>query len=154
MALIFVPTIGIKIGKSHILVKGDNSIVASDSLRRLRDNNWLTRAYVYLLEMALQNPFKIIIIAVLTLVTVQYTYITKGKGVEFFPDIEPDTAKIYIHARGNLSTEEKAELVYDIEKEVLNIKEFKSIYTFVGKLHGGGQNIPCLLYTSPSPRDS
>ncbi|MDC0158648.1 efflux RND transporter permease subunit [Rhodospirillaceae bacterium] len=142
MALIFVPTVGIKIGKSYILVKGENSIIASDNLKRLRDNNWLTRAYVHLLEMALQNPFKIIIIAVLTLVTVQYTYITKGKGVEFFPDIEPDTAKIYIHARGNLSTEEKAELVYDIEKEVLNINEFKSIYTFVGKLHGGGQNIP------------
>ena len=142
MALIFVPTVGIKIGKFYILVKGENSIVASDNLKRLRDNNWLTRAYVHLLEMALQNPFKIIIIAVLTLVTVQYTYITKGKGVEFFPDIEPDTAKIYIHARGNLSTEEKAELVYDIEKEVLNINEFKSIYTFVGKLHGGVQNIP------------
>ena len=57
------------------------------------------------------------------MVTVQYTYITKGNGVEFFPDIEPDTAKIYIHARGNLSTEEKAELVYDIEKEVLNINK-------------------------------
>ena len=142
MALIFVPTIGIKIGKSHMLVHSENGNVASDSFKGLKNSNWLTRTYVQLLEIALQNPFKIIIIAILTLVTVQYTYITKGNGVEFFPDIEPDTAKIYIHARGNLSTEEKAELVYDIEKEVLNINEFKSIYTFVGKLKDGGQNVP------------
>ena len=115
-----------------MFVHSENGNVASDSFKELKNSNWLTRTYVQLLEIALQNPFKIIIIAILTLVTVQYTYITKGNGVEFFPDIEPDTAKIYIHARGNLSTEEKAELVYDIEKEVLNINEFKSIYTFVG----------------------
>ena len=142
MALIFVPTIGVKIGKSQMLVHSEDGNVASDSLKGLKNSNWLTRNYVQLLEIALQNPFKIIIIAILTLVTVQYTYLTKGNGIEFFPDIEPDTAKIYIHARGNLSTEEKAELVYDIEKEVLNINEFKSIYTFVGKLQGGGQNVP------------
>ena len=142
MALIFVPTVGVTLGQSNMLVKPENSRVESDSLKDFKNNNWLTRFYIQLLEIALQNPFKVIIIAILTLVTVQYTYITRGNGVEFFPAIEPDTAKIYIHARGNLSTEEKAKLIYDIEKEVLNINEFKSIYTFVGKLHGGGEDVP------------
>tara|TARA_B100001057_G_scaffold114615_1_gene113029 strand:+ start:4931 stop:8071 length:3141 start_codon:yes stop_codon:yes gene_type:complete len=142
MALIFVPTVGVTLGQSNMLVKRENSRVERDSLKDFKNNNWLTRFYIQLLELALQNPFKVIIIAILTLVTVQYTYITRGNGVEFFPAIEPDTAKIYIHARGNLSTEEKAKLIYDIEKEVLNINEFKSIYTFVGKLHGGGEDVP------------
>jgi len=142
MALIFVPTVGVTLGQSNMLVKRENSRVDRDSLKDFKNNNWLTRFYIQLLELALQNPFKVIIIAILTLVTVQYTYITRGNGVEFFPAIEPDTAKIYIHARGNLSTEEKAKLIYDIEKEVLNINEFKSIYTFVGKLHGGGEDVP------------
>ena len=142
MALIFIPTVGRTLGQSNMLVKRENSRVEGDSLKDFKNNNWLTRSYIQLLELALQNPFKVIIIAILTLVTVQYTYITRGNGVEFFPAIEPDTAKIYIHARGNLSTEEKAKLIYDIEKEVLNINEFKSIYTFVGKLHGGGEDVP------------
>ena len=104
--------------------------------------NIFTQLYLKILHRALLNPAKAIGLAIFILIGVQYTYIVSGNGIEFFPNIEPDTAKIYIHARGNLSTQEKAELVYDVEREVLDINEFKSIYTFVGKVHGGGKDIP------------
>jgi hypothetical protein len=36
-----------------------------------------------------------------------FAYISFGKGVEFFPEVEPDSAKVLIHARGDLSVYEK-----------------------------------------------
>ena len=142
MALVFIPTLGSKIGKPNTLVAVQDATATSSLPGRIGRSDRFTEFYLQILELALKSPAKIILVALFTLVAVQYTYITKGNGVQFFPDIEPDTAKIYIHARGNLSTEEKAALVYNIEREVLKIDEFKSIYTFVGKLQGGGQNIP------------
>tara|TARA_B110000467_G_scaffold164875_1_gene196331 strand:- start:409 stop:3552 length:3144 start_codon:yes stop_codon:yes gene_type:complete len=142
MALVFIPTLGSKIGKPNTLVAVRGATATGSLPGSIGRSDRFTGFYLQILELALKSPAKIILLALFTLVAVQYTYITKGNGVQFFPDIEPDTAKIYIHARGNLSTEEKAALVYHIEREVLKIDEFKSIYTFVGKLQGGGQNIP------------
>jgi multidrug efflux pump len=142
MALVFIPTLGSQIGKPNTLVAVQGATTENSFLGSIGKPNRFTGFYLQVLELALKSPTKIILVALFTLVAVQYTYITKGNGVQFFPDIEPDTAKIYIHARGNLSTKEKAALVYHIEREVLKIDEFKSIYTFVGKLQGGGQNIP------------
>ena len=142
MALVFIPTLGSKIGKPNTLIAVRGATTTGSLPGSIGRSDRFTGFYLQILELALKSPAKIILLALFTLVAVQYTYITKGNGVQFFPDIEPDTAKIYIHARGNLSTEEKAALVYHIEREVLKIDEFKSIYTFVGKLQGGGQNIP------------
>ena len=44
---------------------------------------------------------------ILILITVQYSYTKIGKGIQFFPEVEPDLSKIVIYARGNLSVEEK-----------------------------------------------
>ena len=142
MALVFIPTLGSKIGKPNTLIAVRGATTTGSLPGSIGRSDRFTGFYLQILELALKSPAKIILLALFTLVAVQYTYITKGNGVQFFPDIEPDTAKIYVHARGNLSTEEKAALVYHIEREVLKIDEFKSIYTFVGKLQGGGQNIP------------
>ena len=142
MALVFIPTLGSKIGKPNTLIAVRGATATGSLPGSIGRSDRFTGFYLQILELALKSPAKIILLALFTLVAVQYTYITKGNGVQFFPDIEPDTAKIYVHARGNLSTEEKAALVYHIEREVLKIDEFKSIYTFVGKLQGGGQNIP------------
>ena len=144
MALIFIPTLGAKIGKKSNIDTDAVPIAVSKNgkLTNLQDIDIFTRLYLKTLHRALLNPAKAIGFALFILIGVQYAYIVAGKGMEFFPDIEPDSAKIYIHARGNLSTQEKADLVYDVEREILDINEFKSIYTFVGKVHGGGKDIP------------
>ena len=43
----------------------------------------------------------------LLLVAVQMAYGKFGHGVEFFPDVEPDYGQVIVHARGNLSLDEK-----------------------------------------------
>ncbi|MBH69465.1 MAG: MFS transporter [Rhodospirillaceae bacterium] len=141
MALIFVPSLGALIGSpsGQPLTTKSNAEVG-ETLNP--DEKGFTQIYVRLLRQALNNPAKVIFAAVTALISVQYLYVVAGNGIEFFPDVEPDSAKVYIHARGNLSTQEKAKIVYEIEQEVLLLDELKSVYTYVGKSRGGQKDIP------------
>jgi multidrug efflux pump len=66
------------------------------------------------------------------LVGVQMAYAQFGRGVEFFPDVEPDNAVLQIHGRGNLSIEQRDRLVREVESRVLELHretgEFHAIY--------------------------
>ena len=44
---------------------------------------------------------------------------SSASGVEFFPKVEPDYGQVVIHARGNLSLDEKDRLVRQVEDRVL-----------------------------------
>ena len=88
--------------------------------------------YIKVLNKALLHPGKIILASVATLILVQFAYIVFGKGIEFFPDIEPDYAVIQVHARGNLSIKEKDILMREIENKIIHMEELKSIYTRTG----------------------
>ena len=141
MALLFVPALGARFGKpgAQDPETARNLAIAEDG--DLSEIIGATGLYIRVLRRALRHPGKILASAFALLIGVQYLYAVAGNGVEFFPEVEPDSAKVYIHARGNLSTDEKAALVLDVEREVLALNDFKSIYTFVGKPEGGGQEI-------------
>jgi multidrug efflux pump len=133
MALIFVPTLGAQIGKPGA---GNQKTLKSLATAEHGDIYALrgpTGLYVRSLGFFLRHPVKVMLVAVATLIGVQYYYANHGNGVEFFPDVDPDNAIVLIHARGNLSTEEKDRLVRDVEQKVLELDEFKSVYTRVGK---------------------
>jgi multidrug efflux pump len=66
-------------------------------------------------------------------VGVQYYYATHGNGVEFFPNVEPEQAIVLIHARGNMSVDEKDALVREVENRVLELDDFASVYTRSGQ---------------------
>ena len=61
-----------------------------------------------------------------------------GSGVEFFPNVEPEYGLLYVHARGNLSIEEKDALVRQAEARILGWPSIKSVYTRVGGSAGQG----------------
>jgi multidrug efflux pump len=94
--------------------------------------------YVRLLRGALKQPGLILTAAVAVLVGSWVLYGALGKGVEFFPDVEPEQAALQIHARGNLSVAEKSSLVFEVEARVLALQrergEFKSVYSLSGNL--------------------
>ena len=104
----------------------------------------LTGAYVRSLARALRFPGRILAAAGVSLVLAWLAYAQFGKGVEFFPDVEPEQAKVLVHARGNLSVAEKAELVGEVEAEVLAIHrergEFNTIYMVAGNLDNRGDD--------------
>jgi multidrug efflux pump len=142
MALLFVPALGARMGKPGSSDPTAMRALAAAEDGDLSDIGGMSGLYINVLRRALHHPGKVLAAAFAALIGVQFLYATAGNGVEFFPEVEPDSAKIYIHARGNLSTNEKAMLVYDVEREVLSLNEFKSVYTFVGKPDGGGQSVP------------
>ena len=58
-----------------------------------------------------------------------------GKGVEFFPNVEPDYGVVLVHARGNLSLAEKDRLVRSVEARILDMPELSTDLRPLGR-HG------------------
>lgn len=142
MALIFVPTLGTIIGKPG--AAGDED--AMKNFRAVQEGNLkevkgFTGRYIRFLDKALNYSGRIILFAVFMLVAVQFAYGKFGKGVEFFPNIEPEVATVLIHARGNLSVFEQDILVKEVEDVVLGVDGVESFYTRVGKSPGRGSDL-------------
>jgi multidrug efflux pump len=83
--------------------------------------------------LALRYPGTTLALAALLLVVVQVAYGKFGRGVEFFPKVEPDYGQVVVHARGNLSLDEKNRLVGEVEKRVLAFEGLKTVYTRIGE---------------------
>ncbi len=104
----------------------------------LDDMGGATGLYLKVLRHALRHPAKVLAGAVSLLLASWMLYGAFGQGVEFFPEVEPEQAIVQVHARGNLSVQEKVALVAEVEHEVLAIHdergEFDTIYTTAGNL--------------------
>ena len=113
-------------------------ILSSESNEPILNVTGFVGLYAKILNFLLNHPLKVIISAIIILIAVNYTYTKVGEGVEFFPDVEPDLAKIVVYARGNLSVEEKRDYVARVENIILKIqsqnKEFKNIYSLSGNI--------------------
>ncbi|MEZ5778794.1 MAG: efflux RND transporter permease subunit [Paracoccaceae bacterium] len=123
-ALIFAPTLGAIIAKP---VKEEEQ--ARDGL------------YMRFVARAIRHPWIVTFTAVAALIAVPFAYGTFGKGVEFFPNVEPDYGLLYVHARGNLSIEEKDALVAQAEERILGWPGIKTVYTRSGKAGGAGNDV-------------
>lgn len=119
-ALIFVPTLGAIIAKPF------------KHLPQHKDG-----AYMWVVGKAVRHPWIMLTLAVGLLVAVPYTYAKVGKGVIFFPDVEPEFGLLYVKARGNLSIAEKDALVAQAEARILGWPGVETVYTRTGS--GGGQ---------------
>src|SRR2546426_9741769 len=89
--------------------------------------------YMRTVRLALRHPGLTLALAALLLVAVQVAYGKFGRGVEFFPKVEPDYGQVVVHARGNLALDEKTRLVGEVEKRVLAFDGLKTVYTRVGE---------------------
>jgi multidrug efflux pump len=134
MALIFVPTVGAIVGKPG--AASDEKELKKLALAEegdLGQISGVTGKYLKVLEKALNMPGKVLLAAVFMLVIVQLVYGKLGKGVEFFPDVEPEVATVLVHARGNLSVFEKDALVSEVESEIKSVKGIDTYYVRSGK---------------------
>ena len=113
-------------------------ILSSESNEPILNVTGFVGLYAKILNFLLNHPSKVILSAIIILIAVNYTYTKVGEGVEFFPDVEPDLAKIVVYARGNLSVEEKKDYVSRVENIILKVqsqnKEFKNIYSLSGNI--------------------
>ena len=133
MALVFVPTLGSLLGKTNAGDGARARALAGDRVESLDDVRGFTRLYLAALRVALRHPAKVLASALLLLVGVQAAYGAYGKGVEYFPDIEPDQAAFQVRARGNLSIHDADALVREVEARILGMDEFETVYAGVGE---------------------
>jgi multidrug efflux pump len=115
MALVFMPVLG--------AVSGTHAPpVARHS------NGRAAQAYRRLLQRLLARP-GLTLVGMLALVALIYlAYGRFNHGVEFFPSVEPDSAQVWVRARGDLSVHEKDALVRKVEQRVLGMGELKAVY--------------------------
>ena len=134
MALIFVPVMGALFGKAETAndPKVAKTLAASEE-GDLNEIGGFTGQYIRILEKALTMPGKILLAALAMLIIVQMAYAKLGKGIEFFPDIEPERASVLVHARGNLSVFEKDKIVKEVEERIVGIDGIETVYTRAGK---------------------
>lgn len=123
-ALIFVPTLGALIAKpfKHVEEHKDD-------------------AYMWVVGRAVRHPWTVLVLAVGLLAAVPYAYIHYGKGVIFFPDVEPEFGLLYVKARGNLSIAEKDALVAQAEARILGWPGVETVYTRTGSGGGMGNEV-------------
>src|SRR5215813_14197437 len=119
VALFFTPTLGALLGKAAPVPHDD----------RMKD----TGPYMRTVRFALRRPGLTLTLAAFLLVAVQMAYGKLGRGVEFFPSVEPDYGQVVVHARGNLSLDEKNGAVAEVEKRVLAFQGLKTVYTRIGE---------------------
>ncbi len=121
MALIFVPALGSLFGKATATDPATMKRLSAGEGGDLRDLGGLTGAYVRLLERVLRRPALTALAALVIAIGAYAAYGTFGRGVEFFPDVEPERAQLMVHARGDHSIHERDTLVREVEQRVLPI---------------------------------
>jgi multidrug efflux pump len=149
VALFFTPTLGALLGKAPRADEPGSGRVPG--ARTSRSPRWplasLASAaavphderardrgpYMRTVRLALRYPGTTLALAALLLLAVQVAYGKFGRGVEFFPKVEPDYGQVVVHARGNLSLDEKNRLVGEVEKRVLAFEGLKTVYTRIGE---------------------
>ncbi|MEY4092452.1 MAG: hypothetical protein RLZZ496_1634 [Pseudomonadota bacterium] len=127
VALFFTPTLGALLGKAAEHPHDD----------RAKDKG----LYMRVVRFCVGHPGLTLASALFLLVAVIKAYGVFGKGVEFFPNVEPDYGIVQIHARGNLSITEKDELVKRVEERVLPMKELKTVYARSGESQKGSSEV-------------
>ncbi|MCW5694293.1 MAG: efflux RND transporter permease subunit, partial [Pseudolabrys sp.] len=127
VALFFTPTLGALLGRASPVPHDER---ASD--RGL---------YMRTVRFALHRPGLILTLAVGLLIAVISTYAKFGNGVEFFPSVEPDYGQVIVHARGNVSLDEKDAILKQVEKVVLATGGLKTVYTRIGEQPRGSNEL-------------
>ncbi|MBT1452441.1 efflux RND transporter permease subunit [Glaciecola sp. XM2] len=135
MALIFIPVLGSVITRSKDFTKDkhDDSTTSADIRAAQKGDlesikGWVGR-YLNILNHILRHPGKSVSTAVVALLIAYIAYFTFGKGVEFFPEIEPEFIQVQVQARGDLSIVERDALVAQVENIMLSQPHLDSVYT-------------------------
>lgn len=103
------------------------------------------QAYVTALKKVISKPITTIVVSFLLLMITFGTYKVLGKGVDFFPDTEPEQFSLAVIARGNLSMQDKRNLVKEVEDRVLEYKSqaggIKVVNSLIGQQQGESTDV-------------
>jgi len=156
MALVFIPVLGKLIGRKppKRTLSQSKELEPHAALKRVLQNpdssanigqitakeihagtTGLKSGYLKFLHKLLRGPFITFVCVLLFTVLTYFVYGKLGKGVEFFPDIEPESMAVQVYARGDLSIFERDAIVRKVETLIYEQEGVKTVYAKTG---GGG----------------
>lgn len=142
VSLLFLPTVGALFGKPEkVHPATERAIHLSETGDIYAIGGWVG-TYARLVTVAVRHPFIVLGLVAVVLSAITVGLFTFGKGVELFVEQDTNEASLFIRARGNLSADEKRELVVEVEKRVLGVPELHSVYTVSGITASGGGQAP------------
>jgi multidrug efflux pump len=133
MALVFVPVLGGVIARPPVISEHQRRVIEAGEQGRLEDLGGATGLYIRSLRRLAARPGLTLGASLLLLAASYAAYGAFGKGVEFFPSVEPKFAQVQVRARGDLSVHEKDALVREVEHRILDMEEIR---TFYGRTYG------------------
>ncbi len=141
MALIFVPTLGAVAGARMVASDAVSRQISAAERGAYGELHGVTAAYMRLLRPLVDHPLRTGAATLLLLVFAYMAYGVYGRGVDFFPSIEPEFAQIQVQARGDLSVHEADALVQQVESRVQGMRGIDTVYartigTQLGRLQG------------------
>lgn len=118
MALVFLPTLG-RLFTRTSQASGTGPIDESTALGR---------GYRRILSRLLQHPAWVLLFAVLLIALLYTGYARFNHGVDFFPNVEPDSAQVLVRARGDFSAEETDAILQRVEQRLGGMGEVEALY--------------------------
>lgn len=136
MALIFLPTLGSLIGRPGIADARIMALLAGDHKLDLSEITGFTGWYARRLAVLIRQPGLVILSAFAVLLVVVTLFDFLNKGQVLFPDNQPDSVQLLVHARGNLSIDDLDSLVRETEQRVIGMEGVKAITARTGAVGG------------------
>ncbi len=119
MALLFLPTMGAALPRPA-------------TTRGAENPPFYVKPYENFLALALRHPLKMLGGVFWVFALVMMAYIQFGQGIEFFPRIEPERARLQVHAKGDLSIQQKDKIMQEVEQRLADLPGVTMQYVAVG----------------------
>ena len=143
VALFIMPTLGGMLDKP--VPSEEQDIVIEDlSTKEMIELDGIQGLYARIVNKTLQRPLLSFfgLIGLIFAIIILYAFL--NRGVEFFPNIETNYIRGFVRGTGNLSLDEKAQVMEDVSKKVKSQigEEVDIFYTFAGGTGGNAENMP------------
>ncbi|MDG4868802.1 efflux RND transporter permease subunit, partial [Guyparkeria sp. 1SP6A2] len=120
MALIFLPTLG------RLFTRTAHASGAGTG--PMDESTTLGRGYRHLLSRLLRYPGWVLAFALLLIALLYTGYARFNHGVDFFPNVEPDSAQVLVRARGDFSAQETDAILRRVEQRLGGLSEVEALY--------------------------
>ncbi|WP_372972251.1 efflux RND transporter permease subunit [Marinobacter sp.] len=114
MALVFLPVMG--------------GVNGGGRQRDTSGEGVFVQGYRRVLATLLRFPGTTLFGALLIVGAIGWAYSAFNHGVEFFPEVEPESAQVHVRARGDLSIHERDAIVREVERRLAGSPEVSSLY--------------------------
>jgi multidrug efflux pump len=132
VALIFLPVLGGMFGKAPPPDPEHEKAIEASETGDWRHIPGITGWYANLAETLTRFPGRVALGALGTAIAVIVAFTMFNHGTEFFVDQDPGFARVYISARGNLSADEKRDIVMNVSRIAQGVDGVRAVYATSG----------------------